>query len=144
MRGGTIYETAPQPPLDPLPLVPRADPPGTRQERPLLLRQVQAGARRPCAGVEAGREKEWMKNFIDKLNTVCKMTKQMPITKSVRVIDHVATGRAYRTLRRAQEITLDDVAASMGISIVYLSLLERGKRNWSHDLCERFQKALKK
>lgn len=70
------------------------------------------------------------------------MGKPMPVKKEVQVFDHVATGRAYRTARRALDLSQESIATRMGVSAVFLHYLELGKRNWTDDLCQRFQKAL--
>jgi len=72
-----------------------------------------------------------------------KMNALMPIRRKVFVIDSVATGRAYRTLRRGKDLSLAEVSHRMGIHFTFLGQLERGERTWSEDLCQRFQKALK-
>ena len=52
-------------------------------------------------------------------------------------IDKIATGMTARTLRREHKATLSQVSALMGVSENFLSLLERGKKNWNerHVLC---------
>lgn len=51
-----------------------------------------------------------------------------------------ATAMAAR--RTAADLTLKQVSEKMGISIQYLSDLERGKRNWSPFLVAAFNKAV--
>ncbi len=68
----------------------------------------------------------------------------MPIRKKIRVIDNVATGRAYRMARRSKGLSIEETARRMSVTGAFISYLERGKRAWTDDLCERFQKALKK
>lgn len=63
--------------------------------------------------------------------------------KSVEVIDHVETGNRARQLRQEKAKTLQDVADKMGISIQFLSDLERGRNNWTPERFEQFKKALK-
>lgn len=69
--------------------------------------------------------------------------RSVPVFKSIKVVDHVATGRALRTMRRKEFLKLHEVASKMGISLMYLSNLERGARNWNEDLITRFEKAIK-
>ncbi len=67
-----------------------------------------------------------------------------PVRKKIRALDSPATGKKFRALREAVGIGLQPVADLMGISMTYLSELERGTRNWSEELVEKFQKALGK
>lgn len=49
---------------------------------------------------------------------------------------------AELTARRMdKELTLTETARRMGISIQYLSDLERGRRNWDAELVDKFNKA---
>lgn len=48
------------------------------------------------------------------------------------------------TRRMNNDLTLREVSEKMGISIQYLSELERGKKNWSPKLAEAFNKAVGK
>lgn len=66
------------------------------------------------------------------------------VTKTVEVQDSAATGLALRTMRRKIPLSLREVARRMSITPAYLCDLERGNRNWTADLCKRFQEALKK
>lgn len=73
------------------------------------------------------------------------MQKLMPIsTKTVKVIDHVATGKRMQNLRYKSGLSGKKVADLLGFSQPMLAMLEKGRKNWSEDLCERFQEALKK
>lgn len=69
----------------------------------------------------------------------------MSVTKrTVEVIDHVATGKSMKALREKAGKTGAQVGAALGFSAPMVFMLEAGERNWTDDLCERFQKALKK
>lgn len=48
----------------------------------------------------------------------------------VRTIDHKATGEAMRQLRKAQRVSLREVARHMKLSAPFVSDLELGRRNW--------------
>lgn len=65
------------------------------------------------------------------------------IKKTVEVQDSAATGLALRTMRKKDQLSLREIARRMSITPAYLCDLERGNRNWTDDLCKRFQKALK-
>jgi transcriptional regulator with XRE-family HTH domain len=69
-----------------------------------------------------------------------------PIGKMVTMLvqDCDATGLALRNMRKETGISLREVARRMNITPPYLSDLERGNRTWTDELCERFQKALRK
>ena len=71
-------------------------------------------------------------------------TKMKAVRKKVQAIDSAATGRKFRGIRKAAGFGLMEVATRMGISMTYLSELERGSRNWSETLVELFQHALSK
>ena len=67
-----------------------------------------------------------------------------PSYKTVRVIDHVATGADARRWRIVSGLTLRDCGKRMGgMSAAYLCDLEHGKRNWSEELVAKFWEALK-
>ncbi len=61
------------------------------------------------------------------------------ITKTVTVADNKATGAAARAFRESRGIRAADVAARVGISISYLSLVERGmKADWTEQFLARY------
>lgn len=62
--------------------------------------------------------------------------------KQVWVIDHVGTGENMRAFRRTAKVSLREIARRMKVSAVFLSDLERGRRNWTQDKFEDYQKAL--
>lgn len=51
--------------------------------------------------------------------------------------DDARIGGQVRTYRLVKHETLSRVAARMGISVAYLSDLERGRRRWSRSLIDR-------
>ncbi len=55
------------------------------------------------------------------------------VGKLVHVIDHKATGEKARLYRKAKRFSLRQVAKEMKLSPPFLSDLERGNRNWTHD-----------
>ena len=57
--------------------------------------------------------------------------------------DWLAAGQKARKEREASGRTIKEVAGAMGISGVYLSELELGRKAWNEDLAERFTAALK-
>ena len=63
--------------------------------------------------------------------------------KTVKVIDHKATGAGWRRKRERHHIRLRGLADEMSVSAPYLSDLERGRRNWSDELEEKYQTCLK-
>ncbi len=50
--------------------------------------------------------------------------------------------KAMRALRKKAGMTLGQVSSRMGISIPFLSDLERGNRRWTRDLGQRCLKAI--
>jgi transcriptional regulator with XRE-family HTH domain len=64
------------------------------------------------------------------------------IYETIQVIDHKRTGEQSRRSREYAGITLRTLAKRMKISPAYLSDLERGKRNWSEELCGKYAKTL--
>ncbi len=62
--------------------------------------------------------------------------------KSLNIVDHSATGESARNQRKTRGKLLKDVAEAMGISLSYLSDLERGKRNWDQPLADKFTIAM--
>jgi transcriptional regulator with XRE-family HTH domain len=58
------------------------------------------------------------------------------------VINHEETGHLARQHRRAMSMTLDEVSKAMGVSVSYLSSLERGARVWTQPLMDRFNAAM--
>ncbi len=57
-------------------------------------------------------------------------------------IDHAEIGRQMRELRTAARLSLAIVASRLDVSVVYLSDLERGNRNWSSERIDWFKKGL--
>lgn len=64
--------------------------------------------------------------------------------RTVQMIDHAETGICNQTLRRMRRLSLREVARRMGLSAPFVSDLERGRRNWTEDLDERYARALKR
>ena len=60
----------------------------------------------------------------------------------VREIDHVKTGIAARKEREVSGVSLRSVARIMGISAMYLSDLERGRRPWTIKIADKFTACL--
>jgi transcriptional regulator with XRE-family HTH domain len=58
-------------------------------------------------------------------------------------LDMAALAEQLRAERVASGESLNCVASRMKISAPYLSDLERGRRNWSSGLVDRFRRALK-
>jgi transcriptional regulator with XRE-family HTH domain len=54
----------------------------------------------------------------------------------------VPDAETMRSLRLRRELLLREVAERMGVSVTYISDLERGARKWTYELGERFLKAL--
>lgn len=57
-----------------------------------------------------------------------------PITIKVEMIDHDKTGLLVRKRRRELGLTLLEVSVRTGLSVSYLSELERGDRNWTLEM----------
>lgn len=82
---------------------------------------------------------------MDKFQEIRFISAEMEVCmKTVEVIDHIATGEAARALRQKKDKSLQDVAEEMGISLQFLSDLERGRNNWTVERFEQFQKAVNK
>lgn len=64
------------------------------------------------------------------------------ITTKVDAVDNWATGQKLKRSRKKSGLRISDVASAMGISEPYLSELERGKRNWTQDMVDRFNKSI--
>lgn len=62
--------------------------------------------------------------------------------KTVRVVDHEATGKLWRETRKGLGISLRALAKELDVSAAYLSDLERGRRNWTEELETRYIKGL--
>ena len=58
--------------------------------------------------------------------------------------DYRELGAKLRTLREKAGLSLRKVADRLGVSVPYLSDLERGRRNWTEERRDAFLKALKK
>ena len=63
--------------------------------------------------------------------------------KTIKVIDQEVTGVNARIQREAQKLSQRKVAKHMGISTMYLSDLERNRRNWREKLMVLFDNAMK-
>lgn len=64
-------------------------------------------------------------------------------TKMVTQVDHEGTGAEWRLHREVAGVSLRELARTMGVSAPYLSDLERGRRNWTEELEDRYVKALR-
>lgn len=58
------------------------------------------------------------------------------------VIDHAATGAAFRQFRVSQKVSLRQLADLVGISAAYLSDLELGRRQWTVEKEDAFRRVL--
>lgn len=66
------------------------------------------------------------------------------VEKSVSVLvpgSH-AIGDQAKQIRKRRKLTLETAASRIGISIAYLSKLERGEREWSKDLVSKFNRSI--
>lgn len=61
---------------------------------------------------------------------------------SGKVMDPRRVGDALRAKRESKGFSLRRIADCMGISSVYLSDLERGRRDWNDTMLERYEQAL--
>lgn len=61
--------------------------------------------------------------------------------KTVEYFDRRECGQIARRIRRENKIPLKDLSRVMGVSIAYISMLERGMRPWSKPVRDRFEKA---
>ena len=68
----------------------------------------------------------------------------MLITKTAQVviIDSLATGESMRQSRILSGLSLREISRRMCLSAPYLSDLERGKRNWTKKLANRYEDAI--
>ncbi|MCC7375409.1 MAG: helix-turn-helix transcriptional regulator [Verrucomicrobiales bacterium] len=64
------------------------------------------------------------------------------IVRTVYAVDNVETGMAARIRRENRCLSLRLVAKRMGISAMYLSHLERGKRAWTQARLDQFVDAV--
>lgn len=55
--------------------------------------------------------------------------------------DHSQVGREYRTKRERMGLSLREVSRRVGVSVAYLSDLERGHRAWNTPITERVNAA---
>ncbi len=58
------------------------------------------------------------------------------------IVNHKATGGRARSIRKARRVSLSELAAKLNLSISQLSNLEKGKRSWTDEYVERYNKAL--
>ena len=56
-------------------------------------------------------------------------------------VDHSAVGQEYRARRERLGHSLRTVASTVGVSVAYLSDLERGHRAWNANITERVNAA---
>lgn len=56
-------------------------------------------------------------------------------------LDNKSVGREMHQLRNSRGLTQTVVAGNMNFSSAYISQLEKGLRDWSHDLVKAYQKA---
>jgi predicted transcriptional regulator len=68
----------------------------------------------------------------------------MFISKMITVeeVDNIKTGASFRKERLKAGVSLREVARQMGISAAYLSDLERGNRNWTRALANRYERGI--
>jgi len=59
-------------------------------------------------------------------------------------IDSKEAGKIIREIREGKKMTVSALAGAMRISVPHLSLLERGKRDWTEENIERAEKVLKR
>lgn len=60
------------------------------------------------------------------------------VTRTVSVIDHVTTGQLFRVARKKSKLSLREMARRLKLTAPYVSDLERGRRNWTEEMAERF------
>jgi hypothetical protein len=65
------------------------------------------------------------------------MSSPVAPTHVVQLLDHVACGRLVREARLKNGVRLKHLADSLGLSVSYLSRLERGVRPWTDVLFAR-------
>lgn len=66
-----------------------------------------------------------------------RMGNQIPLTA-----DHKYLGKRLRALRQKKNFTQEDLASKVGLSSVYISYIETGKRNITYDKILKLAKAL--
>jgi predicted transcriptional regulator len=59
-------------------------------------------------------------------------------------MDHVKAGQHFRARRERLKISLREIAGYLGLSAPYVSDLERGRRNWTGERIEQYEKYLAK
>ena len=64
--------------------------------------------------------------------------------RTIHIVDQDQTGNEARAYRSAHDLSLRSVAKEMGVSAMYLSHLETGKRKWNQAKAERFAEAVRK
>lgn len=65
-------------------------------------------------------------------------------TKQATVTDHVKTGAFARKLRKSKGISLRSLAKELDKSAVFISDLERGRRNWTPEMSFQYGQTLEK
>lgn len=58
--------------------------------------------------------------------------------------DHQNIGAGLRTLRQSCDLTLRQMAETIGVSHSFLSQLENGRRAWKRSVKKRYEEAVKK
>lgn len=66
------------------------------------------------------------------------------VTKQVRTVDRKKTGANAREMRKSCGLILEQLADEMGCSIVWVSKLEQGQKNWSDQWIAKFEAACRK
>lgn len=60
-----------------------------------------------------------------------------------RVPDWAAIGKLWRKSRRDRDLTQGQIAKALGVSVAYISMLEKGKKPWPARMEFRYLAALK-
>lgn len=55
---------------------------------------------------------------------------------------HVRIGAQMRAVRKERKVTLENVALELSCSKMWVSALERGKKNWTREWVEKYRVAL--
>lgn len=67
----------------------------------------------------------------------------LAVTRQVEELDHFATGAAFRAERERLGFSMEKIAGMMELTVAYISQLERGRANWSGDLIDQYNNALR-
>jgi transcriptional regulator with XRE-family HTH domain len=65
-------------------------------------------------------------------------------TRNTTQVSHEAAGDLIRKFRQCRQVSLQSLAAKLGVSIPYVSDLERGRRNWTTELFLKAEAAIRK